>query len=103
MIANITRNVPSTGRDREQLRFGGKLFRDRLTGVVAVTQNRSRHHHEAHRERLPDQRELEGGAGEYRTPRNHLRVDVHAGVHQLNLEPGVHDETDRQDEKSQAD
>src|ERR1700742_1677558 len=71
----------------EQLRLGGKLFRDRLTGVVAIAQDRRGHHHEAHRERLPDQWELEGGAGEHRSPRDHLRVDVHAGVHELNFEP----------------
>src|SRR5271156_678699 len=53
---------------REQLRFRRKLFRHGFTGVVAIAQNRGRHHYEAHRERLPDQRELERGAGEYRSP-----------------------------------
>src|SRR6201992_1165499 len=87
---------------REDLGFGSKLFRDRLAGVVAVAQDRRGHHHEADRERLPDQRELERGTGKDRTPRNHLRVDVHAGVRELDLQPGVHDETDYEDDRAQA-
>ena len=87
----------------KQLRLRGELFRHRLTGVVAVTQNRRRHHHEAHRERLPDQRELECGAGEYRAPRDHLRIDVHARVHELDLQPRIEDEADRQRQQAHAD
>ena len=42
MMANITRNVPSTGRRREELRFRGQLLRHRLTGVVAIAEDRRR-------------------------------------------------------------
>src|SRR6516162_3670442 len=88
---------------REDLGFRGQLLRHRLTGVVAVAQDRGRDHHERHRERLPDQRELKCRAGEYRAPRDHLRVDVHAHVDELILQERIEDEADYTGQQAKAD